>query len=191
MAPVSARVHDAEPSFMELARAAPKTGHRALLVVYPRTACAGSASTVFMDEEGTFIGAVAPGTAALLDVPNGVRKVVAVSSVEVSAPLRTWSLADDVALPSPPSGLLLRARQWNGRECASGQYAAASVASKAQLEDVLGEEEIRWLEPRPQEGQAWLDAHRERVGEVLAQRHAPPPPGVLGYDYPVIGQWRY
>jgi len=187
MAPREARAHDADPSLLELARVAPPAEHRALLVVYVRTACSGSASTVFMDEQGDFMGAVSPGTAALIDVPASLRTLVAVSSVEVSAPFRAWAIADEVRVPPAPSGLLVRTLRWNARECGNGQYAEVRGASKTELEETIADAELRWLEPRRRAGQAWLAAHGARVGEVLAARRASPPPGVLGYDGPLLG----
>src|SRR5690606_34392582 len=99
MAAATPRAHSGAPRLVELARAAPPSGHRALVVVYPRTACSGSASTVFMDRRGRFLGAVGPGTAALLTVPRDLDALVAVSSVEVSAPLGRWGAVDEIAVP--------------------------------------------------------------------------------------------
>lgn len=191
MVEASPRLHDREPSLVELARAAPPSDHRVLLVVYPRTACSASASTIFMDRAGTFIGAVAPGTAALLSVPKRLRTLVAVSSVEVSAPLHTWSSIEETPVPPAPAALVLRARQWSARECASGQYTQIAVATKDEVERTLADEDIRWLEARPRAGQAWLDAHRERVAEVLARRTPPPPPAQLGWDGVLYGRGGY
>ncbi len=162
------RVHDGEPSLVELARAPGQAEQRALLVVYPRSWCSGTASVVLVDEDGSFVGAVAPGTAALLSVPSDARSLFAISSVEIAAPLHASSELSKVVLPAQPAGLLFRSRQWSNRDCATGQYADPATASKAELEAVLAEEEIRWIEPRRREGQAWLDAHRDRVREVIA-----------------------
>lgn len=190
MAARAPRVHEPDPSLLELARLQPSRGGRALLVVYPRTACSGSARTVFVDDRGAFLGAIGPGTAALLDVPARSRAVFALSSVEVTAPPRSWAGLEEVAVPPPPSGLLLKALRWNARECGSGHYAEVAAASRAELEAAIAESEIEWLEPRPREGQAWLDAHKKRVDEVLAQRRSPPP-GVLGYEGPMFGRGGY
>lgn len=29
---------------------------------------------------------------------------------------------------------------------------------------------ISWMEPRPREGQAWIEAHRPRVDEILGRK---------------------
>ena len=190
MALQKAQPHAPSPSLIELARVEPAPLHRALLVVYPRTGCSGSASVVFLDEQGDFIGAVAPGTATLLEVPIATRKLVTASSVEVSAPLRAWATADEVELPAAPAGLLVRSLRWNARECGNGQYAEVAPAARDELEETLAEAEVRWLVARPCAGQAWLEAHRARVGEVLAARRAPAPAGVLGNVGPLLGSGR-
>lgn len=169
MVAVAPRTHEREPALLELSRVTPSPGRRALLVVHPRTACSGSASLVLLDADGAFVGALPPGTAALLDVGAAQRSLMAVSSVELAAPVRTWSAFAEVAVPPPPSGLVVRTRRWDARECGGGQYADVVTATKAELEAVLAEAEIRWLAARPAEGQAWLDAHRARVRELVAR----------------------
>lgn len=171
MVEVAPRAHDAEPSLVELARVPGERDRRPLLVVYPRTGCSGSASMVLVDDHARFVGAVLPGSATLLAVPSETRTLFAISSVEIAAPVRTWSALSIVDVPAAPSGLLLRSRRWSGRDCGTGQYADVVTATKAELEDVLAEEDdrIRWLAPRPSDGQAWLDAHRARVREVIAR----------------------
>jgi hypothetical protein len=159
------------PSLVEVARAEPAPGQRALLVAYPKTACSGSARTVFMDEKGTFFGALAPGQATLLTFPAATRTLVAVSSVEISAPTRTTFTFVEIDVPAAPAALLLEGARVNARQCSrTGQYAHTSVVTKRAIEERLAEEEIAWLEPRPLQGQAWLDKHRSRVNEILAKR---------------------
>src|SRR5688572_8418728 len=82
----SPREHALDPTLVELARGEPRAGERALLVAYPRTACSGSASGIVVDERGRFLGAIAPGTAALLNVPADATTLSLFSSVEVTAP---------------------------------------------------------------------------------------------------------
>lgn len=166
-----------DPRLEELARVSPAVDERALLVVHPRAACSGSARTVFVDANGRFYGSIAAGEAALLRLPLKTRKLFAFSSVEVTANPGAWSAVDEIDVPSAPSGLLVT--PWgSARQCGSGHYASASVATKSDLEDAIADAEIQWLEPRPAEGQAWLDAHRERVGELLG-RQRPDAPAVL------------
>jgi hypothetical protein len=173
----SPREHARDPSLVELARGEPGPGERALLVVFPRTACSGSASGVVVDERGRFLGAIAPGTAALLNVPADVAKVAVFSSVEVTAPVGTWHDAKRIALPSTRSrsGLVVRSTRWSARECATGQYFDVEIASKAELEAELGQYEIRWMALAGSDGQTWLDAHGARVAEVLTTPPSEPP----------------
>jgi len=180
MAPVPRRPHAQDLTLDELARVSPTLDTRPLLVVHPRAACSGSARVVFLDERGTFFGAVAPGEAALLEVPRDAAKLQVVSSVEITAPLRSWFVTGEVAVPPFPSGLVVRPRRVNARECLStGQYADASPATRAELEAVLADAEVAWLEPRVAEGQRWIDRHRARVAEVLARG-----PGLCTSDFP-------
>lgn len=165
------------PWLDEVARTEPPPGHRALLVVYPRTACSASARTVFMDEKGTFFGAVAPGEATLLTFPTGTRTLLAISTVEVNAPARTNFSFDDIVVPPAPDALLLEGSRVNARQCSkTGQYASTSIVSKDEIEARLGDAEITWVEPRLRAGQAWLDAHEARVDELLDRRPAGRPP---------------
>jgi hypothetical protein len=165
MARFQPRPHDEATD--EVARIDGASGQRPLLVVYPRTACSGSASTVILDDEGAFVGAIPPGGAALLGIPADARTLIAMSSIEVTAARSSWTFAQTIDVPELPSGLLLSASRFTTRECANGQYADARAATKAELEAILAEGEIVWLEPRLEEGQAWIEAHRDRVDEVL------------------------
>jgi len=167
MEPVAPRAHDREPTLVELARTSPADDQRPLLVVFPRHACSASASMVLVDENATFLGAVTPGTAALLSVKKDTRRVFAVSSVDVYAAPTRWLARYRLELPPAPSGVLFDTVRPSTRECGNGQYAKPTIASKEQLENALAENDVSWLAPRTLEGQAWLDAHRERVRELL------------------------
>jgi hypothetical protein len=170
MAPSMRRPYAADRSLDELARVAPASDARPLLVVHPRVACSGSAPMVFLDDHGTFYGSVAPGEAALLEVPKNVAKLQVVSSVEITAPVRSWFVTSEVDVPPFPDGLLLGPRRVSARECLStGQYADAAPTTKSKLEDVLAVSELTWLEPRIVDGQRWIDRHRARVHELLAR----------------------
>ena len=170
MSPAAPRPHDRDLSLVELARVAPALDdQRALLVVYPRDACSGSASMVLVDDGGGFLGAVGPGSAALLSIPKTTRALYAMSSVEVYAPVTTWAARFEVVLPPAPGGLVFRTRRFDARLCGNGQYADPIAASKDELEEILADADLRWLELRRDDGQAWLDAHRERVREVIAR----------------------
>lgn len=163
------------PLFAELARVKPAPDQRALLVVHRKTACSGSARVVLMDANGTFIGAVGPGEASLLPLPARTRTLLAVSSVEITARPGTWFALDEVTVPDAPGGLLLESTRVNARQCGKGNYADVEVATKPVLEAALAEADVRWMDPRPEEGQAWLAANRERVDELLERKKAPAP----------------
>lgn len=169
--------HARDPSLVELARGEPRSGERALLVLFPRTACSGSASGVVVDDRGRFLGAIAPGTAALLNVPADIASVAIFSSVEVTAPVGTWHDAKRIALPpsASRSGIVVRSTRWSARECATGQYFDIEVATKEALETELAESEIRWVAPAGADGQAWLDEHGTRIAEVLSTPPSGPP----------------
>lgn len=173
----SSRVHARDPSLVELARGEPAEGERVLLVVFPRSACSGSASGVVVDERGHFLGAIAPGTAALLTLPASVTDVIVFSSVEVTAPVGTWHDAKRVAVPSTATrdGIVIRSTRWSARECATGQYFDLEIATKEALETELAESDVRWITPSGGSGQTWLDAHGRRVAEVLATPPSGPP----------------
>lgn len=152
----------------EVARVDPRETDRALLVVFPKTACSGSARMVVLDDSGNFYGAVAPGEAALLEIPRARRELVVVSNVEISAAPRTWFYVDRLDVPAEPSGLILGSLRRNTRTCGSGHYVQVSVATKEELEATLADAtSIRWRTPRRAEGQAWIDEHRERVDELV------------------------
>jgi hypothetical protein len=170
MAERTQRAYSEDPSLLELARLDPITDERALLVVFPRGPCSGSARMVFTDARGTFVGAVAPGDAAILAVPRNERQLVAISSVEITAPVGLTTITDAVAVPPAPNGLLLRTRcTWR----TSGQYADSAAATKPELEAAIADASLRWLEPRRAEGQAWLDEHRPRVDELFGRDRRP------------------
>jgi|GEM_PF-6312457 len=167
--------HDLDTALEELARVEPSRDERALLVVYPKSACSSSASAVVVDGGGRFVGAVAPGTAALLNVPAAAPQLMLFPSVEVTAPVGTWHGAQRVGVPPLPSGLLVRAKRLTGRECDLASYFDVIAASKAEIEDELSESAVTWLAPVPSDGQAWLDAHRTRIDELLTTPPSRPP----------------
>jgi hypothetical protein len=152
---------------VELARVEPSASDRPLLVVFPRSACSGAASVVLVDEEQRFVGAIAPGTAALLRVPLAARRLTAFSSIEVTAAVGSWRATRQVQVPALPSGLLLSSSRFSTRECGSGHYADVTVATKRELETALAEADFVWLDPHVERGQAWLARHPRRVAELF------------------------
>ena len=137
-------------------------------------ACIGAirpaSGRVLVDDRGSFVGALAPGTAALLSIPAGPQRLHAFSSVEVTAAPGSWSWVDDVTVGPPASGIVLRTARVDARQCGrTGQYTQARAATRAELDEFLGEGELRWETPTRREGQAWLEAHHGRVQEILAR----------------------
>jgi hypothetical protein len=164
----------------EVARVEPARGEHAMLVVFPKDACSGSTPTIFTDPAGRFLGAVAPGDAAFLAVPDTLAQLLAFSAVDVSAPEGVWYHVDEVTRPSSvdlTAGLLLRSA-WNpvGRgECGGGSYAVVRIATRTELDRALVEQPARWLSVDADEGQAWLDQHKPRVDELLGRTRRPEP----------------
>jgi hypothetical protein len=125
------------------------------------------------DSDGRFYGAVAPGEATLLTLPVDTRTLLAVSSVEIDAPPRTRLSFHEFDVPALPDALLLEGIRGSARQCStSGHYASTTSVSKLAIEERLADTEIAWMEPRPREGQAWLEAHRARVDEILGRKRA-------------------
>lgn len=166
-APAGMAPHSAAP---DQARVQPGRGERALLVAYPRSACSGSARIVLLDADAHFVGAVGPGEAALLVVKQNTHHLFAMSAVDVTSAPGTWSTYQTLHVPDAPSGLIATTAHLDHKHCGTGQYATFTTASREQIEATLGESEVRWLEPRATEGQSWIDAHHDRVIEVLASR---------------------
>lgn len=170
MAEAAPRRHAIDPAFDEVARAQPSPGERALLVVFPRDACSGSAKTVFLDGRGRFFGAVGPGEAALLTIPARTKSLLAISNVEIAAPVGMSTVVDETPVPPAPSGLLLHSWRRSTHQCANkGFYAHIDLATAAELEQAIGESDLVWLEPRPADGRAWIAEHKDRVAELLAR----------------------
>jgi len=140
------REHAADPSLVELARVEGKDGERALLVVYPRSACSGSASGVLVDNHGHFLGAVAPGNAALIRVPADQRTVTSFSSAEVTAPAGAWFATDEIAVPAAPAGHLFGSPRASRHCGGGGQYPGVVVGSNAELEEAFDSSDLRLLD---------------------------------------------
>lgn len=159
------RISPEDASLDELARVEPPVGRRALLVVFPKRPWSGTARTIILDRDGTFYGAVAPGEAALLEIPTDRRDLVLVSSVEVTVTPRTWFYPLEwTEIPAEPNGLILRSF---GR---GGHYGYPEPASQAELEAALGDAPtIRWRAARRAAGQAWIEENRARVDELLGR----------------------
>lgn len=130
-----------------------------VVVVYPRSACAGAARTVLTDEGGGFLAAVAPGEATRVILPAGAKGVRAFSSAAVAASPGSGSHVETVGVDPPPPALLVG----DASECGRVQQADAG-----RLASELAENDVAWVPPRVDQGQRWLAMHKARVDEILA-----------------------
>ena len=168
MVPVVRRPRADDVQLDEVARATPKEGARPLLVVHRREACSASAPVFLVDRRGTFYGAVGPGQAALITLPRDLARLEVLSSVDITAPLHSFSVGGDVAIPRLPAGVLITPRRVSARECwSTGQYVDARPAEKEELESILGDADFTWLEPRVADGQRFLERHHARLDEIF------------------------
>lgn len=163
------RPHVEDASFLELARAEPKVGRRTLIAVYRKEPCSGATRSILTDENGAFLGSLAPGEGALLDLSDRTRTIFVVSRVELDAPRGTWSTFMEVTVPRANEALVLSALRHDARQCSSGKYAQVSIASKEELERILADAPVKWLTPDVRAGEAWLDARRGRLDEILGR----------------------
>ena len=147
-----------------------------LPVAFPASACTTAESAVFVDEDGRFVGAVAPGTAATLVLAPDSKRLFVVGSFDVTAPPRTWFVRHEVPR-RPDQGVIVAVEQADGHNC-EGKWSgpllprpkAATLAEVAKAAQGL-----RRLETAPGEGNRWLDEHRERVNELIGRVEEAPP----------------
>ena len=152
------------------------SGPGSMLVAFPRSACTGTASAVFLDDKGGFVGAVAPGTATYLAFPEEATHLFVVSSQDVTAPKGTWYRRHDVTRPPErvEVGLVVEVARVDAKNC----YRNATPAPSLVTYEVAtrATKDLKWLDVRQEEGTAWLDEHRARVTELLGKTPPPPPP---------------
>jgi hypothetical protein len=149
-----------------------------MLVAYPKTACTGTDSAVFLDEKGAFIGAVAPGTATYVAFPAGATKLWMVSSRDVVANPGAWFRRHEVRAPGDrvEQGILVEVARRDAKNCfrtakPHPERVTYDVATQAALPLV-------WLDVRGDEdGEHWLAEHHARVTELLGQPPADPAGG--------------
>jgi hypothetical protein len=152
-------------------------GRVSLLVAFPVTACTSSESAVFVDEEGRFIGSVAPGTAASLVVFARSKHLFVISSLDVTETPRTWFVRHEIPRRSD-QGVIVEVPRADGHNCAGKWSGPLVLRPRAATHDetvqaALG---LTWLEVRADEGNRWLDDHRERVDELVGHSHLSAPP---------------
>ena len=154
------------------------SGPGSMLVAFPTTACTGTASAVFLDDKGGFVGAVAPGTATYLAFPEEATHLYVVSSQDVTAAKGTWFRRHDVTRPPErvEVGLVVEVARVDAKNC----YRNATPTPNLVTYDVAtrATKDLKWLDVRQEEGTAWLDEHRARVTELLDKTPPPPRPAV-------------
>jgi hypothetical protein len=148
------------------------SGPGALLVAFPKSACTGAASAVFLDDKGGFVGAVAPGTATYLAFPEEATRLFVVSSQDVTAAKGMWFRRR--VIKRPPErveiGLVVEVARRDAKNCFRD---APPMPTEVSYEDATrATKDLQWLDVRPAEGARWVEEHRARVTELLG----PPPP---------------
>jgi len=154
------------------------SGPGSMLVAFPTTACTGTASAVFLDEKGGFVGAVAPGTATYLAFPDEATRLFVVSSQDVNAAKGTWFRRHEVARPPErvEVGLVVEVARVDAKNC----YRNATPTPTVVTYEVAtrATKDLKWLDVRQEAGTLWLEEHRPRVTELLGKTPPPPPPAV-------------
>jgi hypothetical protein len=166
------------PGMMVVASSGATSGPGSMLVAFPASVCTGSDSAVFLDASGGFVGAVAPGTATYLEVPENAARLFVVSSRDVTAPRGTWFSRHVVERPGErvERGIVVTVPRADAKNCYRSAtpipevvtFEAATQAAKNQ----------KWLDVRAGEGTLWLDQHRARVDELLDRTPPAPKPGM-------------
>jgi hypothetical protein len=152
------------------------SGPGSMLVAFPITACTATASAVFLDEKGGFVGAVAPGTATYLAFPEEATHLFVVSSQDVTAEKGTWAFRRH-RVARPPErvevGLLVEVPRVDAKNC----YRNAAPAPTVVTYEVAtrATKDLKWLDVRQEEGTRWLEEHRARVTELLGRMPGPAP----------------
>ena len=142
----------------------------ALLVAFPATPCTTTESAVFVDDEGRFLGAVAPGTAATLSIQPESKRLFVVGSFDVVAGPRTWFARYEVPRRSD-QGVIVEVVAADGHNCMGRwtgplsprpEAVTLALATKAM-------EGLRQFRVNGSEGRRWFDEHRERVDELVGR----------------------
>jgi hypothetical protein len=141
-----------------------------LLVAFPASACTSSENAVFLDEEGRFIGAVAPGTAAAMAVGPASKHVFVVGSLDVIAPPGTWFLRREVPRRSD-QGVIVAVGDGDEHNCKTKWSGPLSPRPEAYGLAVTAQATrgLRQLQVNVAEGRRWLDDNRERVDELVGR----------------------
>lgn len=162
------------PGMAIVASSSTTSGPGLMLVAFPKTACTGTDSAVFIDDKGAFVASVAPGTATYLSFPDEVTRLYVVSSRDVLAPKGAWFRRHEIAAPGGrvDHGILVEVARVDAKNCyrtatPNPEIVTYEVATRAALPLV-------WLDVAGDVGTLWLDEHRARVTELLGQPPADP-----------------
>jgi hypothetical protein len=168
------------PGMVLVTSSGTSSGPGSMLVAFPVTACTGTASAVFLDDKGGFVGAVAPGTATYLAFPEEATHLFVVSSQDVTAPKGTWYRRHDVTRPPErvEVGLVVEVARVDAKNCYRDRTPTPTPTLVSYELATRATKDLKWLDVRQEEGTRWLDEHRARVTELLEKNPPPPPPAV-------------
>jgi hypothetical protein len=138
-----------------------------MLVVYPETDCTGTNSAVFIDEQGGFVGAVAPGTVSYLAFPPDAPRVFVVSSRDVLAPMGTRFQRHAVEHPGErvERGIIVEVPRLDAKTCSPSATPTPAIVTYEAARNAT--RELQWLDVHPTTGTRWLDEHRARVKQLV------------------------
>jgi hypothetical protein len=155
-----------------------------MLVAFPKTACTGTDSAVFLDEKGAFVASVAPGTATYLAFPQEAAHLFVVSSKDVNAEPGAWFRRHEITRPAQRAdhgkGILVEVPRYDAKNC-GGRNATPRPHVVPNERATQASADLTWLEIRPEEGAQWVGQHKARVDELLG----PPPADPDATGHPV------
>ncbi len=165
------------PGMAVVASSGSTSGPGSMLVAFPSNPCTGTDSAVFLDDKGSFVAAVAPGTATYVAFPDAATRLYVFSSRDVTAERGTWFRRHEVARPPErvEQGILVDVARVDAKNCYRNALPTPSVVSYEVA--TRATKDLKWLDVRAEEGTRWLDEHRARVTELL-DKPPPPRPGV-------------
>ena len=165
------------PGMVVVASSGTSSSPGSMLVAFPKSACTGTDSAVFIDEKGGFIGAVAPGTATYVAFPPGASRLFVVSSRDVTAARGTWFRRHVVRAPGErvDHGIVVEVPRIDTKNCY--RHAVPKPEIVTYQEARHASLELMWLDVRADEGATWLTEHSARVTELLGLPPAADPPG--------------
>ena len=162
------------PGMAVVASSGASSGPGSMLVAFPKTACTGTDTAVFMDDKGAFIGSVAPGTATYVAFPPEATRIFVVAGTDITANRGAWFRRHEIAAPGErvDHGIVVGVPRRDAKNCyGSAQPHPEVVTYEAATRAAL---KLTWLDVSSDEGEKWLTEHRARVNELLGR--VPPDP---------------